>query len=79
MADIVVVTIIRADLQRCRYQWAIKAGKKETFGDVKGNDPEAAAAMAVNLAILHNQGVGHSILAPKEVLDCIPQDLRNAR
>lgn len=79
MANIAIITITRASLQRCRFQWALKVGKKETWGDVKGDDPESAAATAINLAILHNDGIGYSIFAPKEVLDCIPIDLRNVR
>lgn len=74
-----LISITRANLQRAKYQWSLKAGKKETWGDVIGNDPESAAAMAVNLAILHNEGHGYVIMGPKEVLDCIPQEIRSAQ
>lgn len=79
MRNIAIVTITETRLQRCKYQWSLKVGKKESWGDVCGNSPESAAAMAVNLAILHNQGCGYTILGPRDVLDCIPNDIRNYR
>lgn len=41
---------------------------------VRGGGPSAAAAKALEYAI--DCGGGYAIVAPKKVMDCIPEDMR---
>jgi len=76
--EIAIITITEYASMPGRFKWAAKVGRDERFGDCPGHGPEAAAAMAVDRAIQFNKG-GYSIFGPREVLACIPADIRNVR
>lgn len=58
-----------------RYRFSLQAGRTTLQGHDAGQDPAAAAAKAVELAIAHGRW-GYVILAPQKVLDFIPAWLR---
>ena len=73
-----IITVTQYPSMPGRYKWAVKNGKKEYFGDVPDHGPEAAAAGAIDVAIRHGNG-NYTILAPKNVLDCIPLEFKSQR
>lgn len=59
------------------YLSTFKAGNKcQSNRDISGSGPEAAAAEAMNLAVLHGEK-GYAIFAPAEVMSLIPMDMRS--
>ena len=59
-----------------RYMYTLsKKGRVIRSMHDAGSNPEAAAAKAVDVAITNGES-GYIILAPREVLDCIPVEIQ---
>lgn len=70
-----IVTITELSYSRGSYVYDVtRKGKIKKAAYRAGNNPEAAAAMAVSVAVQHDGS--YVILAPREVLDCIPESVR---
>lgn len=73
-----VITITEMATIRGRYLYSLKGkGARTINGYDAGNDPSAAAATAMRLAVQF-EDTGYAIFAPKNVIDLIPLDMRQA-
>ena len=72
-----VITITESRSMPGRFTCTVKSPNKRTIqGDVRGTDPAAAAARAVEASSQHG-AQGYYIFAPQKVLDLIPTELHN--
>jgi ABC-type phosphate transport system permease subunit len=70
-----IITI--TDMGRNRFSYALaQNGKVQSIGHDAGVGPSAAAAKAVTLAMSY-ANIRYVILAPQEVLEFIPQEIRS--
>ena len=70
-----VITI--DDMGRNRFSYALaQNGKVQSYGRDAGVGPAAAAAKAVGLSMTY-ANIRYVILAPQDVLDFIPQEIRS--
>lgn len=72
-----VITIVKNPTSN-GYEWSLRSGDGKTLirrNRVYGDGPEAAAALAVEKAIGFGAH-GFVIMAPREVMDCIPPEFR---
>lgn len=70
-----IITITRNPSSTSEYHAAVQSDAYKSTRIRAGNEPSAAAAKAVELAIAHG-GSGYHIFAPQEVMSCIPSDMR---
>lgn len=68
-----IITIVKHNGE---YLSTFEAGRKCESRMRAGYDPEAAAAKAMELAVLHGEA-GYAIFAPREVLALIPEEMRS--
>lgn len=70
-----IITITKNPASTSEYHAAVQSETHKSTRMRAGNEPSAAAAKAVELAIAHGSS-GYHIFAPQEVMDCIPADMR---